>query len=218
MSERLMPAEFASAEGSRTRSAALRLLRGRSRVIWVLFIAVSLAGCHHRNTWTPPAPGSLAPVELPALPQAENLPEIATETPPVYEPPSPPPTAPRPVRRRPTPPRESSSNQPDQPAAGQGNAAAEPDNSEVAELAIGSLSSGGDSTPQNAQQARDLITQIQKRIAALPRSVASQQRNALRQVNNFLKHAQQALDSGDAEGAMNLANKARLVMDDIEKK
>ena len=91
--------------------------------------------------------------------------------------------------------------------------AAEPES-----LAIGSLSTGGDSTPQTQQQARDLIASIQKRIAALPRSTVNQQKSQLKQVNGFLKRSEQALDSGDPDGAMTLATKARLIMDDIEKK
>jgi hypothetical protein len=37
-------------------------------------------------------------------------------------------------------------------------------------------------------------------------------------VRHFLDQAQQALNSGDADGAMNLATKAKLLMDDLEKK
>jgi hypothetical protein len=36
-------------------------------------------------------------------------------------------------------------------------------------------------------------------------------------VRNFLEQAQQALNSGDADGATNLATKARLLMDEVEK-
>ena len=120
----------------------------------------------------------------------------------------------RPARRRPTPastPKDNPGGQPQPPV--QVASAAEP-----AELAIGSLSTGGDAAPQVQQQARDQIASIQKRIAALPHSVANQQKSQLKQVNNFLKQAQQALNSGDAEGALTLGTKARVIMDDIEKK
>jgi hypothetical protein len=151
-----------------------------------------------------------APVDLVDIPPPENPPVIAELPPPQVVPPvqatAPPKRTPR---RKPAPaPKEGPAAPPTQVAG-----AAEP-----AALAIGSLTTGGESVPQTQQEARDLIVAIQKRIAALPRNVASQQKSQLRQVNRFLKQAQQALDSGDAEGAMTLATKARLIMDDIEEK
>jgi hypothetical protein len=89
---------------------------------------------------------------------------------------------------------------------------------ETAAVAIGSLSTGPDATSQSQQQAKDLIASIQKRIAALPAATAAAQQTQVRQVKQFLDQAQQALTSGDAEGAKNLATKAKLLMDDIEKK
>jgi hypothetical protein len=84
--------------------------------------------------------------------------------------------------------------------------------------AIGSLSSGGDSVGQSQQQAKDLIASILKRIAALPAKTADSKKGEVRQVKRFLDQAQQALNSGDADGAKNLATKAGLLMDDLEKK
>jgi len=46
----------------------------------------------------------------------------------------------------------------------------------------------------------------------------NQQRAQVRQVQQFVKQAQQALESGDAQGASTLATKAKLLMDDLEKK
>jgi uncharacterized phage infection (PIP) family protein YhgE len=87
-----------------------------------------------------------------------------------------------------------------------------------AAVAIGALSTGSDATPQGQQQVKDLIASIVKRIAALPAKTADDQKAQLRQVKQFLDQAQQALTSGDAEGAKNLATKAKLLMDDVEKK
>jgi hypothetical protein len=89
---------------------------------------------------------------------------------------------------------------------------------EPAALAIGSLSTGGDAAPQSQQQAHDLIASILKRIAALPAKTADAQKKQVRQIHNFIDQAQRALNSGDAEGAKNLATKANLLMDDLEKK
>lgn len=171
-----------------------------------LALSLALTGCRHKTLWVPPA-STTAPVDLVDIPTPDDLPNIATVSPPVFvpSPTIPPKKLPRkkaPVVKEPaaTPPAQVAS-------------AAEP-----AELAIGSLTTGGESAPQTQQQARDLIGAIQKRITELPRSVASQQKSQLRQVNRFLKDAQQALDSGDADGAVTLATKARLIMDDVEKK
>ena len=87
-----------------------------------------------------------------------------------------------------------------------------------ATLAIGTLTTGGDAAPQSQQQAQDLIASILKRIAALPAKTADGQKKQVRQIRNFLDQARKALNSGDAEGANNLAVKARVLMDDLEKK
>jgi hypothetical protein len=89
---------------------------------------------------------------------------------------------------------------------------------EPAALAIGTLSTGDDASPQSQQQAQDLIASILKRIAALPAKTADAQKKQIRQIKTFILQAQKALNSGDAEGAKNLATKAKLLMDDLEKK
>jgi hypothetical protein len=186
-------------------AARLRAGAASARPALLLLIAVGLAGCHHKSKPLVLPQAATAPVELEIPPAPANpmmiqpVPEIT-----VVIPPPPPPR--QPPRRKPAPAKEA------QPPA-QVASAAEP-----AALAIGALSNGGESTPQSQQQTRDLIAAIRKRLAALPARTAGQQKNEVSQVNRFLKQAQQALDSGDAEGANNLAVKAKLLMDDVEKK
>lgn len=172
-----------------------------------LVLATGLAGCHHKTVAFVIPRGAHAPIELETLPPPEPPPMIATLAPPELEPLPLPPPAPRPVPRKKPSPREEP-----QPAV---QVASAP---ESAELAIGALSTGGDAAPQSQQQAQDLIASILKRIAALPSRTADAQKRQIRQIRNFLNQAQQALNSGDADGARNLANKARLLMDDLEKK
>ena len=60
-----------------------------------------------------------------------------------------------------------------------------------------------------------------ERIAArldLPANIAASEKKQVRQIRNFLDQAQEALNGGDAQGATNLATKAKLLMDDLEKK
>ena len=211
MIDRPNPAQVASARASSAEvlsnpsqpAPAGRLLR----LAGGLLVSFALAGCRHKTLWVPP-PSLTAPVDLDVPPEPEHPSLIAELPPPELVPPTPPTLPKKPARRKTAPSRETAQPPPIQVAS-----AADP-----SALSIGSLSTGGDASSQSQQQVRDLIVSIQKRITALPRSTASQQRSQLRQVTSFLKHAQQALDSGDAEGAFNLATKARLLMDDVEKK
>jgi hypothetical protein len=180
-------------------------LTSKLSLAFALPLVFGLAGCRHK----PPAfvipTGAQAPVDLVPLPEPDPPPMLATlpepELPPLAEPPAP--TAAQ--RRRPAPtPKEEPSSQVAENAP--------------AELAIGTLSTGGGLAPAIQQQAQDMITSILKRISALPSKVADAQKRQIRQVRHFLDQAQQALSSGDTEGAKNLATKAGLLMDDLEKK
>jgi hypothetical protein len=171
-----------------------------------LLLVGGLAGCHHKPAVLALPRGVLAPIELENIPLPESLPEIA-ELPPPELVPLPPPPPPKPTPRRRPQPKE----QPQPPV----QVASAPD---PAALAIGALSTGGDAVPQSQQEARDLIASIFKRIAALSSDIANAQKQQVKQIHNFLDQAQKALNSGDAEGAKNLATKARVLMDDLEKK
>jgi hypothetical protein len=176
-----------------------------ARLALTLIFAASLSGCGHRKLVVLPQI-ALAPIDLEVPPEPEDPPmiEVPADAA-IVVPPLPSREIPR---RRPAPPKESPAPPPVQVASA-------PD---PATLAIGALSSGGESTPQTQQQTKDLIASIRKRLSALSAKIASQQKDEVSQVSRFLKQAQQALDSGDAEGAKNLATKARLLMDDVEKK
>jgi ribosomal protein S20 len=85
------------------------------------------------------------------------------------------------------------------------------------ETAIGALTAGGEASPQTKQEAADLIASSEKRLNALPAKKAEDEKAQVSKVKNFLKDAQEALKSGDAEGAKTLATKAKLLLDDLEK-
>ena len=173
---------------------------GLALLLSALFVG-GLGGCH-RRVLRPVLPlGSLAPIELEAAIDPDSLPLIETAPPPELGPLPPLPPA-KPVPKTKPPAREE----------------VQPPVQAAAALDIGVLSIGGDAAPQSQQTARDLIVAIAKRIAALPSKIADARKEQVRQVRHFLDQAQQALNSGDAEGAMNLATKAKLLMDDLEKK
>jgi hypothetical protein len=84
--------------------------------------------------------------------------------------------------------------------------------------AIGSLTTTGATTdPQAKQDAADLITSNEKRLGALSQQKLDDEKAQVNTARNFQKQAQEALSSGDAEGAKTLATKAKLLLDDIEK-
>ena len=173
--------------------------------LW-LVLAVGLAGCHHKTVPFAIPSGAHAPVALDIIPPPELPVVIAVLPPPELPLSSSEPPLPAP-RRRPAPREE-----PQPPV--QVASVSEP----AALAAIGTLSTGGDAALQSQQQAQDLIASILKRIAALPSKTADAQKKQVRQIQNFIDQAQKALKSGDAEGARNLATKAKLLMDDLEKK
>lgn len=178
----------------------------RVPALWLMLI-LGLAGCHHKRLAFVIPRGAQVPVELEAVPSPDSPPMIAALPPPELEPLPLPPPPPKPVPRRKPAPKEEA--QPSSPVTS---------TPEIAALAIGSLSTGGDAAPQSQQQAQDMIASILKRIIALPARIADSQKRQIRQVRNFLDQAQKALNSGDAEGAKNLATKAGLLMNDLEKK
>jgi ribosomal protein S20 len=96
-------------------------------------------------------------------------------------------------------------------------ASAEPAAPSPEETAIGALSSGGDSNPKAQQDAAELIASIEKRLTALPSQKVEAEKAQISKIKNFQRQAQEALSSGDAEGAKTLATKAKLLLDDLEK-
>jgi len=179
-------------------------LRAGVRLVGLLCLlgVMGVTGCRHKVVRT--LPGVLYPVDLEPVPPLDPEPTIAEVPLPELGPPIEPPQPPKPApRRRPAPKDEGQTQV----------AGAEP-----VPLIIGTLSSGEDEQSQGQQQVRDLIASIVKRIAALPAKVANAQKQEIKQVKNFLDEADKALNSGDKTGANNLATKARLLMDDLEKK
>ena len=166
------------------------------------FLIFGLAGCAHKplKVHIPVA----TPVDLEKVASMEDgdleeVPEPDVAPLQWPEPPKPP------ARRRPAAPTEA-------------GGPTQPGNEQPPELNIGTLTTGGDASQQSLQQARDLIASVDRRATALPSHVANAQKPQLRQARNYLEQAKQALNTGDAEGAVNLANKARQLMDELERR
>jgi ribosomal protein S20 len=172
-------------------------------------LTVGLGGCRHRAQVVI-LPAVLTPIALEEIPEPENLPMVEvqlTNLPPVPVTAS----AGKPKRER------------KKPAA---KTAPVPEPTQIAsvtpapspeETAIGALTPGGETNPQTKQEAADLITSSEKRLNALSAQKTEEQKAQVSKVKNFLKDAQDALKTGDAEGAKTLATKAKLLLDDLEK-
>jgi ribosomal protein S20 len=174
-------------------------------------MAIGLAGCRH-NPQLAPLPPVLTPVALEDIPEPENLPMV--ESPPEKLPPVPVSAdAGKPKRKKKQTPKIVP---PSEPAPETQVASATPAQSPE-ETAIGALTAGGETNPQTKQDAADLIASIEKRLNALPAQKAEEQKAQVSKVRNFWRDAQEALKSGDAEGAKTLATKAKLLLDDLEK-
>ncbi len=82
---------------------------------------------------------------------------------------------------------------------------------------IGSLTPGGNDVPQLRKQAAELIAALEKRLVSLPAEVKEKEKEQLLRVRNFERQAQTALDAGDSDGAVTLATKAKVLLDDLVK-
>jgi ribosomal protein S20 len=167
-------------------------------------LMVGLAGCRHQAQ-VAPLPPVLTPVALLEIPEPE-LPMV--DVPQMKLPPVPYATNAKPKREKKKP---APKVVPAEPVV----ASVAPPSPE--ETAIGALSAGGEASPQTKQEAADLIASIEKRLNALSAQKAEEVKTQVSKVKNFLKDAQDALKTGDAEGAKTLATKAKLLLDDLEK-
>ncbi len=82
---------------------------------------------------------------------------------------------------------------------------------------VGALSAGGEGSPEKRKQAEDLLTTLEKRLAALPLALVDAQKEQLTRVKHFWDEARAALNAGDSDGAFTLATKAKVLLDDVAK-
>jgi hypothetical protein len=179
--------------------------------IFCFGLALMLGGCRHKQQLAP-LPPVLTPVAIEDIPEPANLPMV--ETPSTRLPPVPVSVdAGKPKRRKKQAPKVVAPPESvPEPAVTVAGPTPSPE-----DTAIGALTAGGETNPQTKQEAADLIASIEKRLNALPAQKAEEQKAQVSKVRNFWRDAQEALKSGDAEGAKTLATKAKLLLDDLEK-
>lgn len=175
-----------------------------------------LSGCQHKVKLAP-LPPVQPPVNLEKAPTQADEPLL--EVPPARLPPVPiAAAAAKPKREKKRSPKASVSASAQTPTTSTETVAATvPSPVPEPAAAIGALTAQGASSPQAMQDARDLLASIEKRLNALPSQKVEEQRPQINKVKNFWRDAQAALSSGDGEGALTLATKAKLLLDDLEK-
>lgn len=133
-----------------------------------------------------PAPTNLAPPEV-TVPEQQEPPQIAPPVEPVK----------KPVRHR------KPANTPTQVAS----------SGMPAVSAIGQLSTAD---PQNVRQQTDAsIESTEKRLNGITRKLNDQEQKTATQIREWLKQARQALTAGDIDGARGLADKAKVLLEEL---
>jgi hypothetical protein len=195
---------------------------------WRLFVVsflltFSIAGCHHKVERALPPPHAQAPIvsTLPAMPPLILEPVILAQsqpTPPAAPPPvaAPPPTKhAAKVRHHHTATKaesEGESTETKPPAASVTPPAA------PATALIGQLSANDSTaTPSDAAQTKRLIDSTESQLKKLSTQQQTEHKDAVAQVDSFLTQARQALSMNDVVGAQTLANKAKILVDELSK-
>lgn len=218
------------------------MARGRGRTRQLLAVAALAAlgggaGCHHKRVQPlllpphtsvalvdVPKPGAAAPLvepqatKLPAVPTAEavakpkRVKKRASKPAPAAQQATAGPAAPKKAAETATAAPVTPKKVPDAAAVAP---AAAPPTEPVADL--GALTVGGEQSPRALQQANELLASNERRLNALTAEAQKAQADLVAKVRNFQKEAQQALSTGDAEGAQTLATKGKLLLDDVDK-
>ena len=184
-------------------------MRGLTRFALLTVLSLASVGCRHRLTVAKIVVPAATPVPLAKGP--DEPPAVVASVPPV---PIPVPTvvvAPKKVKKPRkkvvVPPPASSSPAPVQVAsAGPAPSAGE--------SVIGELTAGGS---QEQQKATELIAALDKRLANLSGALQEAQREQIVRVRYFSTQAKAAFYAGDADGAVTLAVKGKLLLDEVLK-
>jgi hypothetical protein len=189
------------------------------RLVFVSFLLTFLiAGCHHKVERAVPPPQAQAPPITPA----PTLPPLTSESvilagatpaavvpPPVETPPPPKPAAK--IRHRRITSKAKAESEPTETPTTVPNAT-------PATTIIGQLSAeDATATPSSAAQTQRLITATENKLKKLSARQQADHKDAVSQVASFLSQARQALSMNDVVGAQTLANKAKILVDELSK-
>lgn len=203
-------------------------MRVVARYSFLALLAVICTSCGHHTA--PPQQATAPPLETgkatltppePVKPETTDRPLASPLPPPSAQtvplPPPPPPKkvrkkvkpAPRPVDAQPPAANNAANNAPNTASATDRSPATSP----IGELTTGDVALG----EKTKHEAADLITETQKGLNGIKRSLSADEKITAAQIHTFLKQAQLALDNGDTDGALTLATKAKLLLDELTK-
>jgi hypothetical protein len=189
-------------------------------------LSLVLTACSHRQQAQnqPPLapPIEDAPLSKPEVVTPKDLP------PPVVTPAQPDQSAagskpqeqpkPAPKHKKPKPPTANTTQTADKPADA-AKLATPPANQEASNIegggvpAIGQISSGG--TANSRTETENTLNSTQHSLDTLNRKLTDQEEKTAAQIKEYIKQARIALASNDLDGAQNLANKAKLLLNEL---
>jgi hypothetical protein len=83
---------------------------------------------------------------------------------------------------------------------------------------IGQLTTGESASGEKSKhETTDLMSETQQGLNGIKRSLSTEEKATVAQIRNYLKQAQQALETGDTFGANLLATKAKTLLDELTK-
>lgn len=193
----------------------------------LLLSTLAITGCRHRRAHVVPPQQAQAPIvtTLPPIPPL-TFPDVQLAkpkpAPPVPEPVVVPAQPKKPQKKRIRRHRTVHKMEPDTTIASQPPApATAPDNEAAAEngtAALGQLSADDTTAnPHQDVQTQQLIRETEDRLKKLSSAQQTAHKDAIAQVASFLAQAKQAFGMNDVVGAQTLANKARILLDEILK-
>jgi outer membrane biosynthesis protein TonB len=172
----------------------------------VLMLPLLMTACNHRQQTAQLPP--LAPPEAANIPPPANAPPPPNETiptEPTQKAPTPPVPAERPVKKK---------KKPKPPAEATQQAANPSPSPEVS--AIGQLSSGDPA--ELRRETENSINSIEEGLQKINRSLDDTEQKTADHIREYIKEAKAALVSGDVDGAHNLTDKARVLLNELTNK
>jgi hypothetical protein len=209
-------------------------MKGANLFAWLLLLAFGTTGCSHKAASPPqqaqapplqtgkgtlPPPDTTQQQEKSETPLASPLPPPSAQSVPL------PPPTPKKVRKKPKPAPSKSTDTTQtagtNPPVNGATAQATPQTvsaSGGSGSPIGQLTTGDSALGERTKhETADLIGGTQQGLSGIKRSLSTDEQVTASQIRTFLKQAQQALDSGDTDGAHTLATKAKLLLDELTK-
>lgn len=196
------------------------------RLFFVLFLLTfSITGCHRKRVRVAPPPQAQAPIirTLPPLPSFAQQPVLLAE--PLLAPPSPLPATVTPKQKSPEHiqhRRVTRKSAPDTTAPESHPSSAEgadsSDQTSNSTTVVGTLSADDSATnPDQTAQTKNLIQYTEDLLKKVPPQQQEEHKDTVAQIGSFLAQARQALSTNDQVGAQTLANKAKILVDELLK-